>query len=117
MEKPGDDIVKMKRLIVLLVLMAFIFTSIGILFAKELQNVPYWWKGRNFTGRIIRIAKNRIIVVNRKNQRKEFKIDSQTRIFLRKSEKMEPGLFVKVIYKETKQINIARAIREVKKAP
>lgn len=102
----------------ILLLMLFAFT--GFLCkpaaAEEtyIENVPYWWTGRNFSGRVEGVGKYKIIVIGKNNEKKEFEMNQSTRIFLRESEQLTKGMYVKITYKETKQINIAKAVREVK---
>ena len=103
-----------RKLTASFLLAVFIFTLTGILWADQLTNVPYWWRGRNFSGKITAVGKKVIIIQSAKNnKKKKFQMDKQTKIFLRNSEKLEVGMYVKIIYKETKQVNIARAIREI----
>ena len=107
----------MKRnLIIGLLVTVFVFTLIASLRAEdEMGNVPYWWRGRNFCGKITAVDKEKVFVLDAKNNvKKRFEINSQTKIFLRDVEKMEIGMQVRIVYKETKQLNIAKAIREVK---
>jgi hypothetical protein len=112
---------KVKVTLALVLLCAMALCSFGAVFAQvvdpdhEQENVPYWWKGKNFTGEITRIEKDKIVVTDKDSVQKEFQIDSQTKIFLRVNDKLNQGVFVKIVYKETKQVNIAKAIREIKK--
>ncbi len=105
-----------KNLILGLLVVVFVFTMIASLRAEEeMGNVPYWWRGRNFVGKITAVDKDKVFVLDEKNSvKKRFEINSQTRIFLRDTEKMEIGMTIRIVYKETKQLNIAKAIREVK---
>jgi len=100
-------------IIAILLTVGFIILTVGSLYAQE-GHIPYWWRGKNFNGIITKIEKNKIEVTNNKNKTKQFETNSMTKIFLRGAEKLSTGMFVKVVYKETKQVNIARAIREMK---
>ncbi|MCD4782696.1 MAG: hypothetical protein K8T10_02580 [Candidatus Eremiobacteraeota bacterium] len=104
---------KRNEIIAILLMIGFMILTVGSLCAQD-GHVPYWWRGKNFNGRITKIEKSRIEVTNNKNEKKEFELNSMTKIFLRGAEKLDAGMFVKIVYKETKQVNIARAIREMR---
>ncbi|MCE1246294.1 MAG: hypothetical protein LWY06_06600 [Firmicutes bacterium] len=112
---------KAKVTLALAILFVFAIGVFGSVYAQstepehDLENVPYWWKGKNFTGEITRMDSSKITVVDKDKITKEFQIDSQTKIFLREADKLSQGVYVKIVYKETKQVNIAKAIREIKK--
>jgi len=112
---------KAKVTLAVAILFAFAICVFGSAFAQAVEpdhdqeNVPYWWKGKNFTGEITKIDNSKILVVDKDKIQKEFQIDSQTKIFLRQTDKLNQGVYVKIVYKETKQVNIAKAIREIKK--
>lgn len=102
-----------KRFIIIAIFLLLGFCSA---FAQEyLDAMPYWWKGRNFTGEITRVEGNLITITNLNNEKKKFEINSLTKLFLRSSDHLKEGLFVKMVYKKTRQKNIARAVRELKR--
>lgn len=104
---------KRNEIIAVLLMIGFILLTVGSLYAQD-GHIPYWWRGKNYSGRITKIEKDKIEVTNDRNEKKEFRMNSMTKVFLRGDEKLNAGMFVKIVYKETKQVNIARAIREMK---
>lgn len=105
---------KGKNIIAFLALLAFLLVTTAVIMAGPVENVPYWWKGRNFSGNVTAVGKYKLFVVNKENITKEFDMEKDTRIFLRNGQNIKKGMYIKVTYKETKQKNIAKAIREIK---
>jgi len=74
---------------------------------------PLVLRGKGYSGTIVAVDENSIELEAVNGKRQKFTINKGTRIMLGYN-KLEKGLFVKVIYKATKQMNIAKAIRKVK---
>ena len=95
-----------------------ILAYIGVLTYLQYQTTgdldwPLILRGKGFSGTIVSVSDDSIELESVNGKREKFDRDKGTRIILGE-DKLEPGLFVKVIYKETKQRNIAKAIRKVK---
>jgi hypothetical protein len=78
---------------------------------------PFWWTGDHYSGRITGLAPDKFIIVTRDaGDMKTFEIRDNTKIFLDGSSGLAIGTAVKVSYKDTKQVQIAKAIWEIKSA-
>jgi len=105
------------KIILVGVLVVFILLSyVPVRADCYMEYIPYWWKGRNFTGEISKVEGNWIVVKDCfNNKEKKFEVNVKTKLFLHSCMTLREGLFVKIVYKKTRQKNIAKAIREIKK--
>lgn len=97
-----------------------ILAYLGVLTYMQYQNTgeldwPLVLRGKGFSGTVTNVSDTSIELESDTGKTEKFVIDKGTRMILG-DDKLHSGMFVKVIYKETKQMNIAKAIRKVKKS-
>ncbi len=97
-----------------------ILAYMGILTYLQYQTTgeldwPLILRGKGFSGTVLNVSDTGIELESDNGKTEKFVIDKGTRLILG-DDKLQPGMFVKVIYKETRQMNIAKAIRKVKKS-
>lgn len=97
-----------------------ILAYLGILTYMQYQTTgeldwPLILRGKGFSGTVLNVSDTSLELESDNGKTEKFVIDRGTRMILG-DDKLHPGMFVKVIYKETKQMNIAKAIRKVRKS-
>ena len=97
-----------------------ILAYLGVLTYMQYQNTgeldwPLILRGKGFSGTVTGVTDTSVELESETGKTEIFVVDRGTRMILG-DDKLHSGMFVKVIYKETKQMNIAKAIRKVKRS-
>lgn len=76
---------------------------------------PMALRGKGFSGTVVNASDTNLEMEAAPGKTEKFVIDRGTKMMLGE-DKLTPGMYVKVIYKETKQMNIAKSVRKVRRA-
>ena len=80
----------------------------------ENVDVPLWWTGQQFSGRLVAFAPDQITLKDDLGNTKTFMIDANTKIAFRGAMGFTEGMPLKVVYKGAEERPVARSIRLLK---